>query len=169
MPIKISYIQKENQSNHPPLQETKMNCNVVASSKRELKLFDVEKLANYKFLAFFFSWSIQGRDCCRLDPTTLSRTRIRCLTYGFEKRYRFCWLSQMALFNFVFWRDGWFVWLSFCSWVFFRCKTFKKSDIQIFWFSPLFIKFDPISAFLHKLFTTNVDIAQKNGFVYHMT
>jgi len=63
--LKITYLQKENQSNHPYFQENKTSCDVVTSSKWGLKTIDVENktedsLISLKFLSFvgvFLGWS----------------------------------------------------------------------------------------------------------------
>jgi len=66
--LKISYLQKENQSNHPSLQQIKMKSDVGMSPKRGLKLIDVAKSINRQIFGVFFpNRSMQGRDSCRLD------------------------------------------------------------------------------------------------------
>jgi len=136
------YVQKENQSNHPSLQDRKMIS--VTSSKnrtngnrcgmsRKLQIFGVVL------------------DLCRVETAIDStrrrhfhpRTKIRCLSYftDFEKRYRFWWLSQMPLFNFVFSKDG-LVCLTFFvlrSLLGVRHSKISKNWILNFLFTPLFL------------------------------
>jgi len=95
--LKISYVEKK--INRPSISSGNEN-----EKWRNPK--DVER--SIKVLKMCFNRSTQGRDNCRLDPALFHP----CLSSftGFENRYRFCWLSQTSLSNFVMWWDVWLVW-----------------------------------------------------------
>jgi len=61
---------KRKSANHPSFQEMKRKSDVVPSSQIGLKLMNVDRLINYKFLAYFFKRPMQGRVSCRLDLAT---------------------------------------------------------------------------------------------------
>jgi len=58
------------------------------------------------FNVFFYIYVCRVETAIDSTSPLPPKNKIRCLSYftGFENRYRFCWLPQMPLFNFVVWR-----------------------------------------------------------------
>jgi len=123
--MKISYVEKESQSNHPS-QEMKIK---KKKSKKLAKIKWCERSINYKLSAYFFYRSMQGRENYRLDPATSIQEQkysAYCTLPCFEKRYpgSFCWLSK-ASFQFRFLKR-WLV----CSTFFLYVGSFKAYGNQ---------------------------------------
>jgi len=71
---------------------------VVTSSKRGLKINWCGEIDKFHLFGLFV-FNAGSRQLSTRPRNFHPRTKIRCLSYstGFEKRYRFCWLSQMPL------------------------------------------------------------------------
>jgi len=100
----------------------KKKSDVVTLSKRGLKLIDVDRSINHKFLAYLFSvnlcWAVTADGQKYAVNRTLSLLKSETVFAG-----------KWHL-NFVFEaRDGWFVWFSFCTLVIFT--IIRKSNIKI--------------------------------------